>query len=255
MPYCYLCYRDFNSRLGLTEHYVQSPDHHYCKYCRIHLDSASQIQNHNEAEHAYCRLCERHFKSNIGLHEHNRQKHASVYCVPCRRQFLSPSNCQSHLNSSLHRAEDTFCPSSGCSIAFINQSALMLHFESGSCQSDINRRVIYEWVRDNDRSNVTTNPARLSQRGGFPPIATDRSWNGQAYECRLCRFQYRSLASLNCHLASRRHQKKVYRCPSCHAHFVSLSGFCQHTESGQCNVLDYKEAIDEVLAGVTRLAL
>lgn len=95
MPYCDRCNCEFYTWIGLKEHYVQSPDHHYCQYCRIHLDSASQLQSHYEDEHGYCHLCERAFKSNIGLHQHNQQKHASMYCVPCKRLFLSPSNFQS----------------------------------------------------------------------------------------------------------------------------------------------------------------
>jgi hypothetical protein len=93
--YCDPCNRDFHTWIGLKEHYVQSPDHHYCQYCNIHLDSASQLQSHYEVEHGYCHLCERAFKSDIGLHQHNQQKHASVYCFLCKRLFLSPSNYQS----------------------------------------------------------------------------------------------------------------------------------------------------------------
>lgn len=139
-------------------------------------------------------------------------------------------------------------------MAFISRSALMLHFEAGSCQSGINRRVIYDRVLDKDHHNVITDPERLGHHDGVPLIATERSWNGRAYECYRCHTQSRSLTSLNSHLASR-HQKKVYRCPSCHAHFVCLSGLCQHIESERCESEEYRDQIDDLLDEVVRLTL
>ncbi|OAX39223.1 hypothetical protein K503DRAFT_792087 [Rhizopogon vinicolor AM-OR11-026] len=258
---CNECQDDFPSWLGLKEHYVQSPNHHYCQYCDSHFDFASQLQNHYEDEHAYCGSCNRVFKNDVGLHQHNRQSHADVYCISCRRVFRSPSNLHAHLNSSLHRPKDTFCPFNGCGMAFINKSALALHLESGSCRSGVDRRFIDNFVRNNDRSNAITNPARLitaGERGNVQLIATKQSWNGRAYECVLCHSQFRDLTDLNRHLASPRHQEKVYRCPlsSCNAHFVSLSGLCQHIESERCGVAKFKvvkDAMDNIFSKVARL--
>ncbi|OJA11866.1 hypothetical protein AZE42_03271 [Rhizopogon vesiculosus] len=161
----------------------------------------------------------------------------------------------------LHRPKDTFCPFNGCGMAFINKSALALHLESGSCQSGVDRRFIDNFVRNNDRNNVITNPARLitaGERGNVQLIATKQSWNGRAYECVLCHSQFRELTDLNRHLASPRHQEKVYRCPlsSCNAHFVSLSGLCQYIESERCGVTKFKvvkDAMDNIFSKVARL--
>ncbi|KAG1848530.1 hypothetical protein DFJ58DRAFT_796191 [Suillus subalutaceus] len=260
---CGRCQLDFGSSLGLKEHYVQSPYHHYCQYCDDHFDSASDLQDHYEGEHAYCSSCHKVFKNDFGLHEHNRQKHADVYCIECKRLFRSPSNLQSHLNSSTHRSKDTICPFNGCGLGFINNSALILHLESGSCRSGVNRRVVDNWVRTNDRSNLITNPARLitaGERAYVKLIATEQSWNGQAYECVLCHTQFRTLMDLNRHLASPRHQEKVYRCPlsTCQAHFVSLSGLCQHIESERCGVTKFRavqDAMNNLFAGVARITI
>lgn len=146
---------------------------------------------------------------------------------------------------------------------FINKSALILHLESGSCRSGVDRRFIDKWVRDNDRSNIITDPARLitaGDRSNTQLIATERSWNGQAYECVLCHNEFRGLLDLNRHLASPRHQEKAYRCPlrSCDTHFVSLSALCQHIESERCGVMKFravKEAMDNLLSGVARITL
>ncbi|KAG1747578.1 hypothetical protein EDB19DRAFT_275513 [Suillus lakei] len=148
-------------------------------------------------------------------------------------------------------------------MAFINNSGLILHLESGSCQSGVNRRAVDNWVRTNDRSNVITNPARLitaGDRGNVQLIATEQSWNGRAFECVLCHTQFRALMDLNRHLASPRHQEKVYRCPlnTCQAHFVSLSGLCQHIESEHCGVTRFRvvqDAMNNLFAGVARITI
>lgn len=148
-------------------------------------------------------------------------------------------------------------------MAFINKSALVLHLESGSCRSGVDRRLIDNWVRKNDRSNLITNPARLitaGERGNVKLFATEQSWNGQAYECVLCHTQFRGLIDLNRHLVSPRHQERIYRCPlsSCNAHFVSLSALCQHIESERCGVTKFravKDAMDSLLSRVGRLTV
>ncbi|KAG2122575.1 hypothetical protein DEU56DRAFT_831683 [Suillus clintonianus] len=260
---CEDCQIDFGSWLGRKEHYVQSPDHDYCQYCDVHFNYASELEDHYEDEHAYCRSCRKVFKNDFGLHEHNRQKHADVYCIACKRLFQAPSNLHSHLNSSVHRPKDTICPFNGCGMAFINKSALILHLESGSCQSGVNRRMVDNWVRTNDRSNMITNPARLitaGERANVSLIATQRSWNGRAFECVLCHTQFKALTDLNRHLASPRHQEKVYRCPlnTCQTHFASLSGLCQHIESQRCGVTKFRavrDAMDNLFSGVTRIAM
>ncbi|KAG2153536.1 uncharacterized protein EDB93DRAFT_222754 [Suillus bovinus] len=260
---CQSCSIDFESWLGLKEHYVQSPYHDYCQYCDKHFDSSFELQDHYEDEHYYCGSCEKVLKNALGLHEHNRQKHANVYCVPCKRLFQSPSNLHSHLNSSTHRPKDIICPFNGCDLGFTNKSALILHLESGSCRSGVNRRVVDNWVRANDRSNVITNPARLitaGERANVKLIATEQSWNGEAYECVLCHSQFRTLMNLNRHLDSPRHQEKVYRCPlnTCQKHFASLSGLCQHIESERCGVTKFRavqDAMNDLFAGVARITL
>ncbi|KAH9058050.1 hypothetical protein EDB87DRAFT_1532298, partial [Lactarius vividus] len=68
--------------------------------------------------------------------------------------------------------------------------------------------------------------------------ATERSWNGRAYECFLCHSMSNTLDSLNRHLKSPAHGQKIYRCPKldCRIKFVTLSGLCQHVERGTCGV-------------------
>ncbi|KAH9486131.1 hypothetical protein JR316_0000195 [Psilocybe cubensis] len=111
----------------------------------------------------------------------------------------------------------------------------MLHLENGACKSGINRAKVDRFVRENDRHNLITDPSRMicgpsgSHTETVIHIATELSWNEyrQAWECCLCYATFRSLKALNQHLASPRHQEKMYICrePSCNTRFTALSGF------------------------------
>lgn len=163
-----------------------------------------------------------------------------------------------HLNSSTHRPKDVPCP--GCEETFVSRSAMVHHLEYGKCPSGVNRRIVDNAIRQYDRNNVITNPARLLT-GGDPSdntyTATRRAWNGSAFECYFCHSEFRTLPSLNQHLASPRHQTKNYICPlnTCRQTFKTLSGLCQHIESEKCGVLRFKgvrRAMDKVLGGAQR---
>ncbi|KAG9313887.1 hypothetical protein JVU11DRAFT_4655 [Chiua virens] len=128
--------------------------------------------------------------------------------------------------------------------------------------SGATRAMIDRWVRVQDQGNVITVPRQLLTNGEDTPryIATERSWNGSAYECVLCHSTFRELVDLNRHLASPRHQEKIYRCPmsSCLARFNTLSGLCQHVESESCGVLRFRmvrEGMDSLLNDMHRLRI
>ncbi|KAG6332194.1 hypothetical protein ID866_6896 [Astraeus odoratus] len=256
---CDDCDLDFSSWQGLKEHWVQSPHHFYCQYCNSHFDDNSDLVDHYIDDHYYCEPCGKVFKTEHGLHEHNRQCHH--YCVSCRRVFLSAQNLTAHLNSSIHKPKDVLCPLRGCGQSFVSKSALILHLESGSCRSGANRRLVNDYVRRMDHTNIITDPSRLLTAGEDDKvdyIATEASWNGRAYECVLCHSCFRKLVDLNRHLASPRHQSKIYKCPlsSCQTRFNTLSGLCQHIESEKCGVAKFKvvkQTLDDVFSSMGRI--
>ncbi|EGN93768.1 hypothetical protein SERLA73DRAFT_126614 [Serpula lacrymans var. lacrymans S7.3] len=228
---CWSCGVEFSTRTGLKEHYVQSRNHAYCQYCDEHFEDREDLIDHNHDNHSYCPSCNKVFKNDFGLHEHNRQVHH--YCVSCKRLFVSASNLQAHMNSSTHRPRDVVCPFRGCAQAFVSKSALVLHLESGKCQSGVDRRTVDRYV-----------PA----------------WNGAFFECYLCHTEFRSLDALNQHLASPFHREKVYRCPltSCRVQFVTLSALCQHVESEKCGVARFKSVqntMDNMFSKMGRLTM
>jgi hypothetical protein len=187
------------------------------------------------------------------------------YCTPCERSFNSESNLESH--SSIHKPKDFRCPGANCARSFVSQSALIQHWESGTCPSRITRDIVNQEVVNIDRNNVITNPSRLI-RGpdGCSPstssiFATNRSWNGSSFECFLCHKEFRTLQSLNAHLQSPRHQDKIYRCPNqsgCGLEFSALSSLCQHVERDRCGVQMFRgvrQAMESLVSGVKRVAM
>jgi Zinc-finger of C2H2 type/Zinc finger, C2H2 type len=198
------------------------------------------------------------FKTRAGLQEHDRDVH--VYCTDCQRSFQNQNNLRHHLSSNLHQPNTVVCPGSGCNKSFISPAGLALHFESGACPSGMTRNQLNRLVVRADRNNVITNPTRLlGGPGGYDPPpsatvwATGRSWNGTAFECFLCNATFRTLANLNQHLQSPRHESKIYRCPKsdCHIEFVTLSGLCQHVEGGSCGVRMFRQ-VRNVMDSLTR---
>ncbi|KAF8487834.1 hypothetical protein JB92DRAFT_1478803 [Gautieria morchelliformis] len=259
---CRSCYEDFTTWADLKEHYVQS--HYYCQFCNKLFDSEEILEEHDDDVHYPCSFCGTTFNSERGLHNHNRHRH--WYCIDCRRVFQSENNLDAHRNSSLHKSKDVHCPGANCGRAFVSSSALVLHFEAGTCPSGLTRDQLNRMVTRMDRNHVITNPARLitGPDGYTPPTvtnwATNRSWNGDAYECFLCHKTFNTLQALNAHLQSPRHQAKIYRCPnpSCGTEFRVLSALTQHVESGRCGVNRFREvqnALDSLTSGIRRLKM
>jgi hypothetical protein len=158
------------------------------------------------------------------------------------------------MNSRLHQPTNVRCPGRGCNKSFVSPAALTLHFEAGTCPSGMTREQLNRLVVRADTNNYITNPNRLltgplGWNEPPPPTtmwATERSWNGVAYECFLCNGTYRQLAHLNQHLQSSRHLEKIYRCPKsdCGTEFATLSGLCQHVEGGSCGVRKFRKVRD-----------
>ncbi|KAH9941425.1 hypothetical protein B0H21DRAFT_697029 [Amylocystis lapponica] len=254
---CYHCDRDFTSSHGLVQHYVQSSQHHYCQRCEEHFEDDEDLEEHFEDDHHYCRVCNQFFRNDFGLQEHNRQKH--YYCAPCRQYFQNQSNLDSHTRSSKHQPRAFPCCGPGCEKSFVSVSARTAHWESGACVSGLTRERLNRLAIKYDRNNVITNPSRLiGGRQGTVVTdmwATERTWNGYAYECILCFRTFPELSRLNAHLHSPAHEDRIYHCPEgrngCGAQFTTLSGLCQHVESESCGVHRFKGEMENLLDSLT----
>ncbi|KAI0073427.1 hypothetical protein K474DRAFT_1666615 [Panus rudis PR-1116 ss-1] len=250
--WCSDCDRDFVSEWALIQHYVQSRAHSYCQRCDEHFQDDEELEEHYEEAHWYCRICETIFNSELGLHEHNRQKH--WYCVSCKRVFQNENNLKQHLRSAAHQPKIFACPGRNCDSSFISRAALVLHLESGTCPAGATRQTVNKVALQIDRGRILTNPARMIEYGGggtSTTWATERSWNGYAYECILCHREFQSLKALNAHLQSPAHEGKMYRCPQawsgCGNEFRTASALIQHVESGSCGVTRFKSRMDNAI--------
>ncbi|KAF5313073.1 hypothetical protein D9619_002468 [Psilocybe cf. subviscida] len=147
-------------------------------------------------------------------------------------------------------------------MTFVSRAALVLHLESGSCVSGIDRRTVNALVKRYDTNNLITDRLLTTGRGEdeIQYIATGASWNGVAYECYLCYKPHRTLHALNQHLNSPKHAQKFYLCrgPNCGVKFSALSALVQHIESQKCGVAKFsvvQNAMDSVLGQMGRLTL
>ena len=115
--------------------------------------------------------------------------------------------------------------------------------ESGRCTaSGLNRHKINHMVHQLDRNNVITRPMiTLPGYNNVENIATNRAWNGGAFECYLCTREFNTLNGLNCHIRSPVHEQNLYRCPKvgCGREYKLLSGLVQHVESESCGIMRF----------------
>lgn len=167
------------------------------------------------------------------------------------------------MRSGVHASANILCPGLNCGKTFISAGALILHMESGTCPGRFTRRFVDDFTHQHGPRDVIIDPRRMIGYGGGgqPEVittwATERSWNGRAYECFLCHREFRLLTALNQHLASPAHEAKdkKYRCPrsiaGCGREFTLLSSLCQHVESEQCEIRRFNEHFQKQIEDLT----
>lgn len=162
------------------------------------------------------------------------------------------------MNSAAHKTKDVMCPTHGCGLGFVSHSALVLHMESGTCKSGINRKMVNTLVHRYDTNNLITDPGRMitgsnDHQQHITYYASEASFNPytQSYECCLCHRTFQTLSGLNQHLGSQAHEQKSYLCrgPTCGARFKALSALVQHVESQKCGVAKFI-AVQNTMAAV-----
>jgi len=199
---CHDCHLDFPTSWGLVQHYVQSNSHDYCQRCQRHFDNDYNLVEHYRTVHYYCESCESVFDTAIGLDEHIKQTHEQLFweCRGCGRKFRTENSLDNHLQSSTHLPKDHPCPDGQCGTSFVSESARVLHFESGTCPSGVDRRQVDEVIEQIDPHDIISFWSHRDQRIIYrcPP-----EWNG------------------------------------CDRDFSKLSGLLQHVESGACDVEDF----------------
>ncbi|PBK69317.1 hypothetical protein ARMSODRAFT_157332 [Armillaria solidipes] len=127
-----------------------------------------------------------------------------------------------------------------CSKKFKAPSEIAAHIESGGCNPNINRHHVSAAIHAMHISPPITITRRIE--GPVNPVvhfsATDRAFNGKAYEYYLCHVEFSTLQSLNLHLNSPVHDANEFKCPKrrCGKKFKVVSALIQHIESESCGL-------------------
>ncbi|PQE28741.1 Zinc finger protein [Rutstroemia sp. NJR-2017a WRK4] len=196
--YCYPCDRSFVSQNSYNQHVNNSSAH------RQSYDYYSEEEPEPEFE---CDACYSRFYTSKSREQHHAASHRDRYCVPCKRMFMNANNLMQHQHSRAHVGSTLKCPF--CSATSATASGVVIHLESGSCSSGVNRQKINAEIRRLDQNHVITNRLLTYPSSSTTTTATNRSWNGYAYECYLCSRQTASLDALNKHLNSPAHEQNV----------------------------------------------
>ncbi|TID22905.1 putative RNA-binding protein [Venturia nashicola] len=207
MPFdCETCYREFTTWHGATQH-MNALDHW--------------------APTFECQICDLEFSNEHAVNQHMAAKNhfTDRWCHDCNRGFENANNYRMHRNSRLHRGATVICPF--CQVGFTSASGVTHHLETASCPNarGMDRDSIYSELRRRDPNGAfTRNLIGWHGESNVQNIATDRSWNGQAFEYFLCDKEFRQLAHLNQHLSSPAHAQKYYHCPKagCAKEFANI---------------------------------
>jgi len=256
--YCDPCDRWFRDDHAYTQHINNHPAHALleCNYCYKQFQYENGRQNHQNAVHLRfeCHFCTDRFLSESQRDEHHRTA-GHPWCDPCKRVFNNQNNLLQHLHSSTHVGKSSMeCPF--CKLGFATASGVVIHLESNRCKSGMNKAKIDAMIQKLDRQNVITRP--MLEMPGYSNqevIATERTWNGDGYECYLCHREFTKLTGLNMHIKSPVHQQSIYKCPklSCARPYKSLSGLVMHVESESCGVMRFNAVQQQARHGIQNM--
>ncbi|KAI1086056.1 hypothetical protein F5B19DRAFT_487766 [Rostrohypoxylon terebratum] len=120
------CKRSFESSRAKQQHLEDSPSHYVCTKCdyRPDLNSEAELKEHAETAYNCCTICDRVFDAPYQLQQHDMCKTCGTYCN-------SPSDLKNHLKTHTPKNVKYF----GCVEMFVWDSAMMLHLETGNCES------------------------------------------------------------------------------------------------------------------------
>lgn len=156
----------------------------------------------------------------------------------------------------VHRGKTVTCLI--CKSNYVSVAALVQHYEEGGCRVQITRqqmrKAVDNWERQNNITGYITRPMIEwhggSSNGSTEYIATERAYNGRAYECYFCHREFDRLSSLNSHLKSPVHENKNYKCPKCNCGFRVISSLIQHFESESCGFMRFNQ-VHQIADGIT----
>ncbi|ERF77060.1 hypothetical protein EPUS_06278 [Endocarpon pusillum Z07020] len=130
--WCKRCELQFDSRAELDSHKAVSFNHSVCAVCQVDCESGYELDEHMNEEHFQCKGCLKWAPSASDLSTHMEKAH--YYCAQCERFFENENNLRQHRK--VHAPLIMECY--GCERRFATTSAMLIHLESGKCDSGVN---------------------------------------------------------------------------------------------------------------------
>ncbi|EXJ74051.1 uncharacterized protein A1O5_02345, partial [Cladophialophora psammophila CBS 110553] len=182
--FCRPCDRPFNTYHGALNHCQNARVHQdeWCERCRRLFVSSAAYRTHldNSSHHNVCDPCHLDFRTSDRLESHDVAVHNM--CIECGKYFENGNNLMQHKRS--HLPADIQCL--GCFRQFSEFSAMIIHLESGNCESGLNRDDIDSWIFD----SFVTSPY------------VSRWTDYYRYKCPECESDFVFLSALCQHVAS-----------------------------------------------------
>ncbi|BCR98405.1 putative C2H2 finger domain protein [Aspergillus luchuensis] len=178
--WCERCRRVFVSEDSKNAHIRASKRHNLCRSCcePIDFETNEDLRDHLEDYHHACLECNIFFKSAEDVLSHDISVHH--YCNICDRYFGNENNLRMHRQK--HQPMDVECY--GCYHRFRSFSGMLIHLESGACQSGVSEETIDDLATECYQSRKYI-------------VGTDGDWQ---YECPDCERQFWQLSALYQHV-------------------------------------------------------
>lgn len=242
-PFCEDCDRLFSTFTGLDQHMQNAAVHRSDSESDECAFESDDDDDSDDGDEPFCVGCNRWFVDLASLYQHLAASSKHNWCFVCSRDFATPTSLDQHSSSPVHRGLDFECPL--CPKRFKTPSSIALHIESGTCHN-ISRAQVTAAVHAL-KIVPTISVSRRIEGGTIRVVsyyATERAFNGTAYECYLCHRTFRTLGALNSHINSPTHDADEFKCPKCKRKYKLVSGLMQHIESEVCGIARFQVVED-----------
>ena len=198
--YCKPCDRNFNTVNGLLSHCRTARVHagEWCERCEQLFVNENALISHSEnsSQHHICSTCDLDFECSSDLNSHNAVEHLPRRGnAVVRRNYTSSQPVSSFLSCSflltflqqqrIYHYHDNEC--FGCYEQFATQSGMLMHLESGACESRTELHDIDDWAFRGSESYEYTN-----------------GWGDYyKYRCPTCDDDFRVVSALIQHIEER----------------------------------------------------
>ncbi|KIX98863.1 uncharacterized protein Z520_05324 [Fonsecaea multimorphosa CBS 102226] len=179
--WCERCGWLFVSPRACQSHVDNSSRHNVCTPCGMDFGTPALLESHDVDVHNKCTECCECFRAPDLLKAHDVLVHN--LCIECGRYFRNINDLMQHKRT--HLPLDIKCL--GCDRLFSEFSAMMIHLESGTCESGIDRDDVDSYIFD----TYVRNRAYVNQ------------WEDHLkYQCPDCGSDFRFASALCQHVAS-----------------------------------------------------